>query len=600
MPPKPKRSKSPESRFLFVNEDASTVTRTTKDAELDRTKQSHVQRQNFARKLRLQNQSVSATQTGSQSSVSPSPILAGPSTQVSSPSQPGPSQGQDYFEILRSIDLGDSLFQSTSPPSQAQDALDPQIRALFSDPFVSTIPSPTTAPRPSNIFDGSHPYRPGHFFDAPSPGYNVSPPTRITSNIARPAIPLSPISSPLANNARLLEQWAPPLIQHYNTIILPEKFWKDTQKVHLGQIRHAPAIHTDMQACMAEPAHMYAFMASAATQMIEREGRLLIPNVSQEDVQRVPTFFKTKAIQSLRGKLASGQLDHRIAVDIHRLYTSGIHSDNYEVAEPHFQVFLSMVENLGGLTTFDDYQLENMIMLDCTAALKHLGVPRLLAACDPGPLPEDTLFSLESQSQHHFQPGSMLETLVYSLNSCRLLTDSFLDLIQVLKMSFYLNTLHQYDPEQYRWFNGRALTILHRLLSMPLHFEMDDHTDSVRIATAYWTALLQAPVMGRRFAARSVHTLRTKLESTDLGYLWQPHTECLLWVAVFGGICSSDERDLEWFVNLARTAATEIGVRNLREVEELFSTLLYDPHSQRSLMVQFASRMWPNTNPMVS
>ena len=80
MAPKPKQSKSPDAQFLFVNEDASTITRTTKDAELDRTKQSHVQRQNFARKHRMGEQSDPSPQASSGSSVSPSPVVAGPST----------------------------------------------------------------------------------------------------------------------------------------------------------------------------------------------------------------------------------------------------------------------------------------------------------------------------------------------------------------------------------------------------------------------------------------------------------------------------------------------------------------------------------------
>lgn len=597
MPPKAKRSKSPDSQFLFVNEDASTVTRTTKDAELDRTKQSHVQRQNFARKRRLRDHSISAPQTSSQSSVSPSPVVAGPSTGASSISLEAPAHSASFFDILQNLDPTDPLIQSTSPQPHTQDPLDPRLSALFSNPFASTTPSPALHTPQGHIFDPSHSYRTGHFFDAPSPGYPISPPPRVPANLASPPMPLSGVSTPLAINRRLLEQWAPPLIRHYNTVILPEKFWRDTQKVSLGQIRHATSIHADMQACMAEPAHMYSFLASAAAQMLAREGRFLIPDVSEEDSQRVPTFFKTKAIQALRAKLAVGQLNHNVAVDIHRLYAAAVHSDNYEAAEPHFQVLLSMVEALGGMSTFGDYHLEALIILDCSAALKQLAVPRLLATWDPGPIPEETFLSLAGHSQHHFQPGSMMEAMFYSFENSDVLVETFADLIQVLKLSAYLNSNRQYLPEQYKWFNWRTLTILHRLLSMPLHIEMDDKTDSVRIATAFWTSLLHAPAMGQRTSSRAAHILRTKLENTDLGYLWQPRPECLLWVAVFGGICCGDEVNRGWYVNLAKGAAAEVGVRNLRELEELFVTLLYEPLSQRDLLVQFATLMWPVVNP---
>jgi hypothetical protein len=376
--------------------------------------------------------------------------------------------------------------------------------------------------------------------------------------------------------------------------MLPEKFWKDTQKVPLARFRHAALIHVDMQACMAEPAHMYALLATAAAQMIAREGRLLLPNVPEENTHRVTTFFKTKAIQALRAKLSSGQLDHHTAVDIHRLYACGIHSDNDEAAEPHFQALLSMVEALGGLSTFDDYQQEKLFILDCIAALKRLGVPRLLMTLDPGPLPDETWSEVVSHSPHQFPPGSMLEALLEASPQCLVLSESITDLVEVSRVSVYLNTTPHYVEEYYQWFSWRTLIILHKLLSMPLHCEMDDKADSVRIALAFWTAILRSPLVGRRAASRSVSSLHAKLENTDLGTLWQPRTDCLLWISVFGGICCIEGEELDWFVHLARTAATEIGVGNAKELEDLLTAFLYDLHSQRDVVLEFAARIWPS------
>jgi hypothetical protein len=592
MPTKPKKSKSPDSQFLFVNEDASTVTRTTKDAELDRTKQSHVQRQNFARKRRLREQSISGLPASTSSSVSPSPAVADPAAEASS-SHGAQSHGTDYFDIIQSIDLGDAQFQSSMESSLPQDPLDPQLSSIFSDPFASTSSPPAIPLQPTSGFGSSHQYAPGPFFHPGASQYSVSSSPRGFTSLASPPIPLSRISSPVASNQRILEQWAPPLIQHYNTIVLPEKFWTDVQKVPMGQMRHASAIHADMRACMAEPAHMYAFLASAATQMLATEGRLLLPGVSEEDYQRVPTFFKTRAIQALRAKLAIGQLDHHIAVDVHRLYTTGMHAGNYEVAEPHFQALLSMVDSLGGLATFDDYQLEKMIMLDCNVALQHLGIPRFLATWDAGHLTAETLVDIESQLQQDVPVGSGMETAFHLLDVDGSLAEVFSDIIQVLKVSTYLQNAPHYVPENYRWFNLQALTILHRLLSMPLHCDMDDQTDSLRIATAYWTATLRAPGFSERAIMTSTHMLRAKLENTDLEYLWQPHTDCLLWVAVFGGFSATSHDDVEWYTGVARRAARQLGVGNAVELEELFLTLLYNPHSQRDILVRSVARIWP-------
>nr|KAK5435924.1 hypothetical protein LTR18_009926 [Exophiala xenobiotica] len=593
MPTKPKRAKSPDSQFLFVNEDASTVTRTTKDAELDRTKQSHVQRQNFARKRRLRGQSISGQQSSSQSSVSPSPAIVEPSNEVPSSAQGAPSYGNDYFNIFQNLDLGEAQYYSTSPASLPQDPLDPRLFAMFSNPFASTASSPSVLTMPVGGFDASPFYRPDQSFDMSPPNYTATLPQRGSMNMSSPSRSSSRITSPIANNQRILEQWAPLLIQHYNTVILPEKFWKDVQKVPLGQIRHAPSIHSDMKACMSEPAHMYAFLASAAIQMLVREGKLLLPNVSEEDYQRVPTFFKTKAIQAVRTKLASGQIDHQVAVDVHKLYCTGIHADNPEVAEPHFQALLSMIESLGGLSTFDDYQQEKMIMIDCLAALKTLGVPRLLSTWAPGSLPDEILSSLESQSRYDFGLGVRLEAMFQALNATRLMTDAFSDLIQLLKMSAYLHDADQYIPEHHKWFSWRCLTLLHGLLSMPLRTEMDDRMECLRIAAAFWVALARSPQLGRRAASKSAHLLRQKLESTGIESLWGPHADCLLWVVVLGGICADNGDDLQWYVDVSRGAAGELGLNTPAGLQELFSQLLYDPPSQRDMLLRFAERMWP-------
>ena len=587
MPPKAKRSKTPDSQFLFVNEDASTVTRTSKDAVLDRTKQSHVQRQNFARKRRLREQSDPVPQVSSQGSVPPSPGLGDSSTQEGLPNS------ANYFDMLQSIDLGDPLFQSTSPMSMSQSPLDPRLAALFSDPFAAT---PTSPPITSHIGTtyAAQAYRPGQYFDAPPSGYSIGQATRSPDTITSSLPPLGRVSSPPTSTHRALEQWAPPLIKYYNTVILPEKFWKDTQKVPLAQFRHAPLIHADMQACMAEPAHMYSLLASAAAQMISREGRLLLPNVSGEDTDRVTTFFKIKAMQASRSKLASGQFDHHTAIDVHRLYVVAILLENLEAAEPHLQSLLSMIDALGGLDTFDGYQLEKLVIMDCNTALARLGVPRLVVVLDPGSLPEEIMSDAVSLSPHRFPPGSMLEALFESFPQCAILFESFADLIEVVGVSTYMNSHSNYVHEHYRWFSSQTLVILHRLLSLPLHCEMDNKVDSARIATAYWIAVLRSPSLGRRTASKSVSTLRAKLETTELDSLWQPHTNFLLWISIFGGICCVEDEDLDWFVQLARTAAAELGIEDVKELEDLLAAFLYDVHSQRELVLQFAARIWPS------
>jgi hypothetical protein len=587
MPPRGKRAKSPEAKFLFVNEDASTVNRTSKDTELDRTKQSHVQRQNFARKRRLREQSDSLQQPSGQSSVSPPSSGAGPSTQEVIP------ENASYFDILQNIDLGEPWFQSTSPSSHPQTPLNTHLSALFSDPFTGTPPATAVETRMDHAYGSAHNYRPGHYFDTPPTGFPGHY-RRSSGSTFGQQMSLSMVSSPPTTSTRALEQWAPPLIKHYNTIILPEQFWKDTRKATLAQFRHAPLIHADMQACMTEPAHLYSFLAAAAAHMVSREGRLLLPHVSLGDTWRVPAFFKSKAVQALRAKLAGGHLDHRLAVDTHRLYTATVYSDGLESAEPHLQALLSMVETLGGLSTFDEYQLETILILDCNLAVQQAGVPRLAVPLDAEPLPESILSEVAQAEPTAFQRGSQVRIISEAFEDFPDLPEIHSQLNRLVAVSAYLETSIDYDHSFYKWFSWQALVLLHRLLSIPLHEELSDRADSGRLATILWLTVMRSAVVGRRTASKTVPFLRAKLENTELVTLWQPHTDCLLWIAIIGGVCVLEEgEDLDWFVRLTRTSAAEIGINSAQELESWLTALLYDPPSQRDLVLAFAAKVWP-------
>lgn len=589
MPTKSKRSKSTDSRFMFVNEDASTVNRKTKDVALDRTKQSHVQRQNFARKRRMQEGSNADTpRTSSQSSASPTPALTGPFAGVSS-SERITSYGPGYFDILHNLDLGGAASTSPSPPQIGP--LDPR---LLADPFDPPA-SPSRVSMSKEAAQGSpRTYRLGHFFEAPVQSQRVpSPPRTAASPEMDPAMFATGLSTPTIRNSRQpLDEWAPALIRYYNTVIIPEQFWMDLRKVPMSHIRHAPSIHADMQACMSEPSHMYAFLASTATQMIEREGKVPVRNATEEDVQRVPSYFKTKAIRALRVKLGSSRLDHSIAVDVHRLYMTSLYSEAYEPAEPHFQALLSMVETLGGLNTFNEYQLERIAYIDCYTALERLEPPRLLATWDPGPLNEEQLLLVDQNVRFDAQPASRFHKALASANAGSV-SKILPDLVEVLKMSNYLIAVPQYLPDDHKWLTRRSYALLHHFLSMPSNHELDPVQDSMRIAMMYWLATSSYPTRGRVCASLSTHILKEGLEESNLHSLWHPHPDCLLWVAVFGGICAiHDDVELEFYVNLAQNAAVEARITNIQELEHLFSTFLYDPNSQQDMLKEFSRRIW--------
>ncbi|KIV94890.1 hypothetical protein PV10_02611 [Exophiala mesophila] len=595
MPPKGKQPQSPDSPFLFVNEDASTVNRTTKDAQVDRTKQSHVQRQNFMRKRRLRE-----GQDTQRLSSNLSPPATSPATPIVSQDAPPSStsaflQGHGYFDHMENFSMSEAIFSSTSPQSPS-DVLDPR---LFGDPFGSQASSPMSSVAPLRGFDALQIHQVTPSFESLRLPYGPSSPPPISmSGATTPMLATQMTSSPPATDQRILEQWAPHLIRHYNTVVLPEKFWLDTRKVSMGRMRHAGYIHADMQTCMAESAHLYAYLASAATHMIVREGRLLLPGASDNDARHVCTFFKTKAIRALRARLGTGYLDNRLAMDVHRLYSSTILFENVEAAEPHFHALISMIEQLGGTETFDDYQLETLIHVDLEAAMRYCAMPRLAVDWDPGPLSEEQMHMIEGRRNRHGNTASGFEEICRSENIYLSESDTFADLVQLVDMSNYLMEVHDYERRQQKWLNRRYSAILNRILSSLFFQETDDTSCALKIATVIWLATSSSFHLKTRgtWASTLVPMIRQRLEATNLERSWRPHTEVLLWIATFAGICACacDAHDAQWFTNLAKETATSAGINNLTALEDLFSRFLYDPLAQRSYLVNFSRRMWGN------
>ncbi|KAK5046319.1 hypothetical protein LTR84_008463 [Exophiala bonariae] len=586
MPPKSKRSKSPESPFMFVNEDAATLNRKTKDFALDRTKQSHVQRQNFARKRRMQDDAKNSRHRPiQQTSASATSVEEGQSQNIPS------SSGSEYFNVLQHLDMAETSTSTSPSPSQAG-VLDPR---LFMDLFNSPISSVHVPQSKEAVHGFPHAYQPGNFFDTPIRSPNT--PFAQQKSIDRGhglGTSTNGLSSPTRTPRQPLEEWAPALIAYHNQTVLPEQFWMETGKVSLSQMRHASSIHTDMQACMAEPAHMYAFLASAATQMIEREGKILVRGATEQDIQRIPAYFKHKAIRALRVKLGSSKLDHSVAIDVHRLYMTTYYSETGESAEPHFHALLSMVESLGGLNTFNDYQLENIVFFDCYTALERMEPPRLLETWDPGSLTVDQLLAIDEQLRFHAQPASRFDKTLLDMNQNGI-SSVLTEVVEVLKMSSFLTSLPEYFPDYHKWLTRRGFALLHRCLSMPSTNKLSAVQDSLRMALIYWIATCCFPARGRVHASSSVYLLKERLEETSLHNYWHPHSDHLLWISVFGGICAiQDDDELEFYVTLARSSALRAGIHSFEELEDLFSTLLYEPKTQQDPIKDFSELIWPH------
>lgn len=397
----------------------------------------------------------------------------------------------------------------------------------------------------------------------------------------------------------LLGKYISHLDHYHKTTILQEEFWKETRKFPLGHTRLVISVCADMHACVSNSGHMHSFLSLAAAHMLARGGQLLFPEVPEEICQRIPDLFNHGAIRALIARLNSDQPDKQTAVDVHNLYAAATHANNDEMTEPHSQGFVAMLDPVGGLGEFSNYHLERMIILDCTAALKRLMAPRLPPIWNSGPLPLEVQRSLESKKYeyHTIQIGFRareVRAALLSFDGGDTLYWNSCELVGVVKMSVYLEYETEYVPEHWQWFSRQLLATQHRLLSMPSHLRLNDKLESFRLALAFWAALTRSPPMAREAASKLNHTLRDHLERSDR-WLWFSDPGLLLCVAVSGGISSSNENDLNWYVAFARRVASKIGLHTVNELEHLLSGFLYDPYSQGDFIMQFAACMWPTT-----
>jgi hypothetical protein len=581
MPPKGKKSKaSGEStaKYLFVNEDASTVVSNTRDAELDRSKQSHVQRRHFEKK-RDEVANAAASQSSTAFSSPSDQVLGLDALTLASHQSPpeGLMSSTDYFDLFDPSTISDDLL-AVSFESDLYGSL------LFNQPqfghFATTSqsPSPTFATSRSQKLAYA-PLQPLRRSSSRSGGARDERPrsrrrSGVSNSLSLSATPTPPVD-PFSDTFLALQRWAPPLIQYYTTVIIPHAFATELKTVPMQLMRHTPALHAEMQICMAEAAHMYAHLAAVSARMLRYEGRLLLPDVKPEDYTRVPLYFKTKAITSLRQKLEGGQVDHLLAQDVFRLWANAIMMDDAPAADAHFQAMMEMVRTLGGLHAFDDYTKERMILLDIWRSSWTLTRPQFQLTWDPGHLSEDLHAEIRPED-YNFLGSAFNRPDVATLFDARFLklVASLTEVIDLTRYSF-ANPL---APNDFQWLLLRRTAIEYRLLCSLTHPVGDSQQTPIAAATMLAVLIWISGVLAERnkqLLAHQVHTLRGRLEGMDLQDLERRYPELVLWMGATAGMATGDKEEAGWFGDMAGRVAAGLGLKEVEEVEERLGGWLY-------------------------
>src|SRR2546423_3363190 len=319
MPPRTSSGPQHTSRFLFVNQDATSVLTKASDRRLNRSKHSHVQRQYFAK----QRAQLRSFHQGSLRSEAP--------------------------HTLCHVDL-DDLSEELLGTHQTSNA---HLTA-----FLSRQPMFTTKDK---IADAQHglPRYLGNvelLQEASPDGAEFSQHYVAHNEIPRPRQGYA--LDPFSTTTLRLHPAAPSIIHYYTNTMIPRIFAVDPRAANTPGPRHLHAVQKDMQGCLTDETQMYALLASSLVHMNRFERQLHISGIKAEDKECVPLYFKTRAMAALRRKLVASDFESGLSKAVYRLMATERCLGNHEAAKTHFKALFALVNALGGVRSLDSYNKE--------------------------------------------------------------------------------------------------------------------------------------------------------------------------------------------------------------------------------------------------
>jgi hypothetical protein len=540
------------SRFLFVNQDATSVLGKATDPTLNQSKQSHVQRQHFARKRQAQLQSFD------------------PGALRSSVRQNLVQADVDEFNGEALIEHQESLSTYTTFPSR---------HATF-----------TGGCQPRDAQDDilECPEDAGFLHEAAPGSADFSRYFATNNELPRPGYALDPFTS----TALDLHPAAPSLIRYYMETMVPRIFAVDKRAAKDSGRRHLHAFQKDMESCLMDETQLFALLASSMVHMNRFEKHMQLPGIKVEDKERAPVYFKTRAMVSVRRQLADCKLDLGLVQVVYRLMATERCLGNHEEAKTHFRALFALVKALGGVHSLDPYNKERFIHSDLFEAAQSLRSPDLPLTWDPGNLPPDTMLKIAPPEPLKVLGSGFLDRQLSKIFHADML-DIFLALATLVHMTVYSWTpTADLTTDDLSWQTLRRAAIEHRLLSFPsTHNNPGDHNfvqECTRVATLFWIAMYLTDPVRIRLVAPFTFLLRQTLERSGLQSLWYPHSALLLWIVTTGAFIAKKGDEYDWFATMAAKVATYLEVTTPSDLEKVLQAFLYVDSVQRQVLAKLA------------
>lgn len=540
MPPRTRSGVQDTSQFLFVNQDATSVLVKATDRQLNKSKQSHVLQQRFARKQAQ----LESSRRGRQRSEASHTLVRDDFDESN-----GEGLGEHHPPDLRlaSYWSGQQTFSSSCQPIHAQ----------YDLPGCPADTERLDDASPDSL-DCSQHYVAANEVPRPRQGCGLDPFTSTTLKL-HPA--------------------APSLIDYYTNTMVPRIFAVDARAVHTSRLRHLHAFQNDMQACFTDETQMYAVLASSLVHKNRFEAQLKLPGIKPKDTERAPLYFKTRAMASVRRQLADGNLDTGLLQVVYRLMATERCLGNRDAAKTHFRALFALMNALGGIHTLDSYNKERVIHSDLFEAAQALRSPHIPLTWDPGDPPANTMLKIAPPEALKALGSAFLNTKLSKIFHADML-DIFSALTTVIHLTVYSWTpTADLTTDDLSWQTLRRAAIEHRLLSFPsTHTNVGDHNflqECTRAATLFWIAMNLGDPMRRKIVTPFNFLLRQTLERSGLQSLWYPNSALLLWIATTGAFIAEKGDEYEWFATLAAKVATYLEVTKVTDLKKVLQAFFY-------------------------
>ena len=633
MPQAKKIRGSDEANFLFVNQNVTSLLSTDKDAQLSQSKNRHVQLQRFTKRKETPSNnsqpqassasspceshqnttgSVTTSDSDTASSCSPPPevqTLNHPHPKQlrwrqhrpsqSSKAKPEPKRSSNHSRRSSQDDSQSSLPSRMTGNAQCLPYRSIQVSKNFqvvqrSSSVDSDHISKASGHQTKNELQIRPPVRVEDLTSINIDGLDLNPSTPFGIPQSRWRFAIDPFKS----TTLTVHPCAASVVEYYTSAVIPAIFSADSRASPDYKLRHQLAFQKDMHACMTEPAHMYAMLAYASARMLRIEGQFLLPSLGENEKAYLHLHFKTKAIEMIRSRVGSNQLDHNLLQAVCRLMGTEMLLENYGESKTHVRAMSIIIEALGGIGNLDSYTKEKILIADLFSAFQCLSKPHLPLTWDPG--------NLSKESGRKILPhvSSPLRTLGARFSEVLLsevfhpdMKTIFSDLIQVVRMSVYSLTQPELTAADFQWLTLRKTAIEHRLLSFqPTHKQVGKNRyiqECMRLALLFWMALTLGNNLRTNTAARLDFHLRQTLERSDLEDLWYPHSDLLLWILTTGAFVAADAGELHWFQKAAAKVAHRLGVSEERELKKLLQGYFYVDELQHGDLTRLATKMLP-------